>query len=373
MILLGTKGMKLSIRWGLAGLFFGVTLTGVCPARAAAEHAPGKTGPHQMPSKYDKPPKLAHSVRPEYPMSQRRAGFKGEVVVQFVVEKSGQVRNPYVVRSTNPAFDQPAIKAILQWRFKPAEKDGRPVECRMQLPIIFQLEGGGADAFTVQTSKKFQKSLPPGFQFDTAPKLLSIQPAVYPFAELLAKRRGTVEFSFAVNTRGHAVLVKVYESPGEAFTGAVQAMLDVMRFKPALKAGKPANALLSMSLDFDGGSGEVPVSDAAEDLLRSLRRPGKADEFATAAHLDAPIHPLSQRPPVFPNSLRGKLDHGAATVEFFIDEYGMAELPRIVSASDPAFGYAACQAVAAWRFEPAERAGRTVPVSVQVPFEFNLK
>lgn len=45
-------------------------------------------------------------------------------------------------------------------------------------------------------------------------------------------------------------------------------------------------------------------------------------------------------------------------------------LPRMVSASAPAFGYAAVQTVATWRFEPPTSGGKPVMARARVPFTF---
>jgi outer membrane biosynthesis protein TonB len=45
-----------------------------------------------------------------------------------------------VFSTTNPAFNQPAIAAILQWVFKPGEVDGQPASVRMRQEIIFNLQ-----------------------------------------------------------------------------------------------------------------------------------------------------------------------------------------------------------------------------------------
>ena len=63
--------------------------------------------------------------------------------------------------------------------------------------------------------------------------------------------------------------------------------------------------------------------------------------------------------------------HGEAQVEFLVDEQGHAHLPRIAGASDPAFGYAAVQAVSQWLFEPPKAGGKAAVVRVVEPFEFD--
>ncbi|MDB6128188.1 MAG: transport protein TonB, partial [Verrucomicrobia bacterium] len=50
---------------------------------------------------------------------------------------------------------------------------------------------------------------------------------------------------------------------------------------------------------------------------------------------------------------------------------GRARLPRIVSATDPAFGWSALQAIAEWRFVPPRRGGKEEIVRARIPFDFN--
>ena len=69
---------------------------------------------------------------------------------------------------------------------------------------------------------------------------------------------------------------------------------------------------------------------------------------------------------------RSKAD-GNGLSEFLIDENGDAQLPRIISASAPEFGYAAAQAVATWRFDSPLKAGKKVVTKVRIPVKFTLK
>jgi TonB family protein len=73
---------------------------------------------------------------------------------------------------------------------------------------------------------------------------------------------------------------------------------------------------------------------------------------------------------MFPSTLIGKVAEGKAVVEFLIDHDGNVQLPRIVSATDPAFGYAAVQGVAAWKFAPLTSRGQPVDVRAKAPVEF---
>jgi protein TonB len=69
----------------------------------------------------------------------RRSGLKGDVIVGFIVDSEGNVRDPYIVRSSNPGFDQAAIDAVLKWKFRPGKKGGANVATRVNQPLTFSL------------------------------------------------------------------------------------------------------------------------------------------------------------------------------------------------------------------------------------------
>lgn len=87
----------------------------------------------------DQKPEARVRTAPIYPFEMRRSGLKGSVVVGFIVDSSGAVRDPYIVRSSNPGFEQAAIDTVLKWRFRPGKKGGAAVNTRVQQPIEFTL------------------------------------------------------------------------------------------------------------------------------------------------------------------------------------------------------------------------------------------
>jgi TonB family protein len=64
-------------------------------------------------------------------------GVEGFVSVLFVVDPTGKVVNPRIEKSTNPAFERPALDAVRQWKFEPAVRAGQRVACKMRAPIRF--------------------------------------------------------------------------------------------------------------------------------------------------------------------------------------------------------------------------------------------
>jgi protein TonB len=88
----------------------------------------------------DQPPSPTVRVSPVYPYEMRRAGVSGEVLVGFIVDSTGLVRDVHAVRSSRREFADEAVRAVLQWKFSPGRRSGVPVNTRMQVPLVFNLQ-----------------------------------------------------------------------------------------------------------------------------------------------------------------------------------------------------------------------------------------
>lgn len=74
---------------------------------------------------------------PQYPYDMRRAGINGTVVIEFIINTSGDVIQTNVVRSSHREFEMPAIQAVTKWKFKPGRKGGRVVNVRASQLLEF--------------------------------------------------------------------------------------------------------------------------------------------------------------------------------------------------------------------------------------------
>jgi TonB family protein len=61
-------------------------------------------------------PGLLIRAEPEYPIEAAKRGVTGYVVLDVVIDKSGKVRDPRVVKS-EPELDHAALKAVGAWQF----------------------------------------------------------------------------------------------------------------------------------------------------------------------------------------------------------------------------------------------------------------
>ncbi len=87
----------------------------------------------------DQAPTPRFQSKPIYPFEMRRAGIEGQVLVGFIVDSNGAVREAYPIRSTHREFESAAVQAVSKWRFRPGKKGGRSVNTRMQVPIVFSI------------------------------------------------------------------------------------------------------------------------------------------------------------------------------------------------------------------------------------------
>jgi protein TonB len=87
----------------------------------------------------DQQPVPKFRQQPTYPFEMKRQGISAEVLVEFICDSSGEVRDARVVRSDNHAFDSAALDAIYKWKFRAGKKGGRSVSARMQQPFVFSI------------------------------------------------------------------------------------------------------------------------------------------------------------------------------------------------------------------------------------------
>ena len=79
--------------------------------------------------------------KPRYPEALRQSGITGEVLVQFVVDTLGRVdmNSVKILKSTHDLFTAAVRSALPQFRFKPAEANGKRSAAMAQMPFDFQL------------------------------------------------------------------------------------------------------------------------------------------------------------------------------------------------------------------------------------------
>ena len=84
-------------------------------------------------------PELVFKVDPEYSEQARKSKYQGTVVLNLVVQKDGSVRDIRVMTALGMGLDEKAIDAVKQWRFRPGQKGGQPVDVSAVIEVTFRL------------------------------------------------------------------------------------------------------------------------------------------------------------------------------------------------------------------------------------------
>jgi protein TonB len=80
-------------------------------------------------------------IDPEYPMRAQQQGIEGWVIVQYTVSKDGSVREAKALDAKpSGIFERAATQAVMNWKFSPAIRDGKPIEQSLKAKITFNLD-----------------------------------------------------------------------------------------------------------------------------------------------------------------------------------------------------------------------------------------
>ncbi len=85
------------------------------------------------------PPVPLRKVDPKYIATAVAERVEGRVQLLCVINKDGHVEQVELVRSLDPRLDQTAMEALSKWQFRPAHRNGMPVEVDVMVEIPFHL------------------------------------------------------------------------------------------------------------------------------------------------------------------------------------------------------------------------------------------
>ena len=104
---------------------------GTAKAEAPKKHL--ESGPPQVPVE------ILFKPKPDYTQEARQQKIEGEVLVRVMFTAAGEVRVLEVTRGLGHGLDESALRAAQQIKFKPAQRDGQPVDSTATVHIVFQL------------------------------------------------------------------------------------------------------------------------------------------------------------------------------------------------------------------------------------------
>ena len=84
------------------------------------------------------PPRVIESTPAPYTESARAEGIEGSVVLMVLVRRDGSVGAASVSEGLEESLDQSALRAVNEWKFAPALRNGRTVEVVLEVEVEFR-------------------------------------------------------------------------------------------------------------------------------------------------------------------------------------------------------------------------------------------
>jgi len=136
---MGVAGMSGMAGGSPGGVFGGITGgTGSGPAIVVAKPKP--QGPQRI-SGGVMQGQLINRVQPVFPPIAKVAHMSGTVVLRAIISKTGSVEQLSVASTTNQMFNNAALDAVKQWKYKPFLLSGEPTEVETTITVNFTLNG----------------------------------------------------------------------------------------------------------------------------------------------------------------------------------------------------------------------------------------
>ena len=207
-----------------------------------------------------------------YPKDAVKKKLQGKVLVQFVIDEKGKVRNIRIIDSPHPIFNEEAIRAVeLLRNFKPGKFQGKPIKVQYTLPINFQLDEPQPEE-TARDINLADSSFILSYNFktnawDTVYSNIDEMPEYpggehnlqmdivrnlrYPKDAVKKKLQGKVLVQFVIDEKGKVRNIRIIDSPHPIFNEeAIRAVELLRNFKPGKFQGKPIKVQYTLPINF---------------------------------------------------------------------------------------------------------------------------
>ena len=179
-----------------------------------------------------------------------KKGIKGRVVVGFKVEKDGSLSNLRIKKSADARLNDEALRVVRSMpKWEPAQKDGKPIEMDVNLPVMFQLN---SPVFYIADSVYLypdERAMFPGG--DAACQEWLRDRVRYPADSQREKLEGRVLVTFVVRFNGVITDAKVVQKVDPRLEEeALYAIRNMPKWIPARMKGKAVSSRYTIPVRF---------------------------------------------------------------------------------------------------------------------------
>jgi TonB family protein len=125
-------GVPVNVRVALQPAGGSATVTIHAGGQATATQTNRPTGGRAIPAS------VISRVDPGYPAAAMQQGIEAVVMVETRVDADGNVSELRIIKG-HPMFDEAAMNAVRQWRFRPAQLNGQPRQGSVTVTFVFRI------------------------------------------------------------------------------------------------------------------------------------------------------------------------------------------------------------------------------------------
>jgi TonB family protein len=185
-----------------------------------------------------------------YPQAAIDSNIQGGVVVRFIVDKKGVVRNPNIIRSVHPLLDRATLLSVINMPYwRPAEMNGEKVNSYVTLTLPFEII---LDTTTAAPPKSANTEKMPEFPGGQDRLLEYLKRNIkYPFDALSKHIEGKVQVRFVIDEEGKisepVVVHPVYPSLDKE---AIRVVMHMLPWHPGEQNGKKVKVYFTVPVSF---------------------------------------------------------------------------------------------------------------------------
>lgn len=315
--------------------------------------------------------KIVHQIMPRYPVEAKKARVQGKVVLDIAVNKEGIVTEVKVV-SGPPMLVKSALDAVRQWRYAPSPL----LPARTRVTMNYTLATTPSKPAKQSSDPAGQKrttyavenpepvldfALPPGL------KLVHAAAPSYPPLARMARVQTNVVLGITVDHEGKVSNISVISGHPLLLNAAIDA---VRQWKFAPPANAPVEA--TVTIPFRLPPEESSPTSLENDQFRGKEYyyTGKVYKIGGDVQASRPVY--SPDPPYTPEARNAKLSGNVILSAVISDEGKVVSVKEVSKPLGKGLDENALKTIPTWKFKPAERHGKPVPVRMLIDLSFRL-
>jgi len=193
----------------------------------------------------------------------------------------------------------------------------------------------------------------------TPPEVLYYTDPFYTRTAREKKIEGTVTIEGAFDVKGCMKVIRIVKTIGFGLDENALDALRSWRFSPATRNGEHVDAIAEIDIDFSLAGG-LPVE---YDDIQTVR---------SAPGISAPTV-IKRVEPRYTDEARQARLAGTVILQAVIKTNGTADILKVVKPLPLGLTESAVEAIQQWRFRPAVRNGKEIPVPTNIEVVFNLE